>query len=330
MKVFVTRPIPRVGVDLLKKAGHKVTVQPEQKNLSQRELKEALKGKKYDAILSFLTNQIDEDVLKSAGDQLKVVANFAVGFDNVDVKTANARGVVVANTPCIEVSRSVAEHTFALMLSLARRIPEADVFARAKKYKGWDPDLLIGNDIYETTLGIVGLGGIGKEVAKRAAKGFDMKILYTDVKPDREFEKEYNAKYMKLEDLLPLADIVTLHVPLLPSTRHLITTKTLKLMKKNALLINTARGPVVDEKAVLKALYAKKLGGFALDVFECEPAIDCDLTDHYELRALPNVIMTPHIASATVRARDAMATLAAQAIIDVATGKEPKTVVKMK
>lgn len=330
MKVFVTRPIPKLGIDLLKKSGHRVVIQPDRRNLSKKELISAVKGKKFDAILSFLTNQIDEDVLIAGGEQLKVVANFAVGFDNIDVKIANARGVVVANTPCIEVSRSVAEHTFALMLALARRISEADVFTRAGKYKGWDPDLMVGQDIYGKTLGIIGLGGIGREVAHRAVKGFDMKPIYHDVRRDRDFEKEYGAKYMELDKLLSSSDIVTLHVPLLSTTRHLITTKTLRLMKKDALLVNTARGPVVDETAVLKALYSKKIGGFALDVLECEPSIDCNIGDHYELKTCPNVVMTPHIASATVGAREAMARLAAEAIIDVASGREPKTVVKMR
>lgn len=325
--IYITRPIPDNGINLLKKAGHRITLQKERRDLSSRELTAALKAKKPDALLSFLTNRIDARVL-AAAPSLRIISNFAVGYDNIDVDTAHARHVVVANTPCAEVVNSVAEHTFALMLALSRRVVEADTFTRSKKYKGWDPDLLVGNDVYGKTLGIVGLGAIGKGVALRAHKGFGMTILYTDMKRDETFEKEYSATFMPLEKLLSTADIISLHVPLLPSTRHLITTKTLKLMKKTALLVNTARGPVVDEKAILKSLYTKKIGGFALDVFECEPHIDCDPTDRYELAKLSTVIMTPHIASATHGAREGMAREAAQNIIDFFAGKEPKNLIK--
>jgi glyoxylate reductase len=249
-----------------------------------------------------------------------------VGFDNIDIDAAKKRNIIVTNTPSPEISESVAEHTFALLLSLAHRIPEADRFTRAGKYHGWDPHLLLGRDIAGLVLGLVGLGRIGKMVARHAS-AFDMRVLYNDVNRDEEFEKKFSARFMPLQKLLSQSDIVSLHVPLLPSTRHLITTPQLRLMKKDALLINTARGPIVDEKAVLKALYQKKLGGFALDVYECEPAIDCDHTDQYELRKLSNVIMTPHTASATVRTRDAMARLAASNIIDVLAGQTPAAAV---
>lgn len=319
MKIYITRPIPKNGVAMLKAAGHKVTMQPKPLDLPVKELLKAVKG--YDGVLSFLSNPIDDKFFAAAGPALKVVANYAVGYDNIDIAAATQCGIKVSNAPCIEVSRAVAEHAFALMMALSRRIVEADTFTRAKKYKGWDPDLFIGHDMYDTTLGIVGLGGIGKEVAKRAVKGFGMSILYSDMKPDAAFEKEYGAKYVPLKDVLAQSDIVTLHVPLLPSTRHLINAKTLKMMKKTALLINTARGPVVDETAVLKALYASKLAGFGLDVYECEPAIDCNLKDRYELRALSNVVMTPHIASATIRAREGMARVAAENLIAGLAGK---------
>lgn len=322
MNIFITRPIPKVGIDMLKKK-HSVTLQKYRRTLSKKEMIAKVKGRGYDAILCLLTNRIDTAVMDAAGAQLKVLSNYAVGFDNVDLDAARKRKIVVTNTPSEEISISVAEHTFTLMLALSRRIVEADRFARAGKYMGWDPDLLIGQDVYDKTIGLLGMGRIGREVVKRARRGFDATVLYYDLHRDTAFEKEYGVKYATQEKLLKQSDIISLHVPLLPSTRHLIGTKTLRLMKKTALLINTARGPIVDEKAVLKALYAKKLGGYALDVFECEPEIDCDPNDQYELKKLDTVIMTPHIASATRRSRDAMATLAAQNILDVFADKIP-------
>ncbi len=328
MKIFVTRPIPSIAIDMLKKKGHTVSVQRERRNLSRPELIKKVKGKKYDALLCLLTNSIDGAVMDACGPQLKVISNYAVGFDNIDVAAAQKKNIVITNTPAPEVSTSVAEHTFALMLSLARRVVEADRYSRTGKYHGWDPDLLVGSDLHDKVLGLVGMGRIAKEVVKYAHDGFGMRIIYTDMRRDKDFEEQYQARFMTLEKLLQTADIVSLHVPLLPSTKHLINTKTLRFMKKTALLVNTARGPVVDEKAALKALYAKRLGGFALDVFECEPNTDCDPTDQMALKALSNVIMTPHIASATVNARNAMARIAAQNILDVFSGKTPEHVAK--
>ncbi|MBI2484359.1 D-glycerate dehydrogenase [Candidatus Uhrbacteria bacterium] len=321
MNVFVTRPIPQAGIDLLKKKKNvTVRVQAKPINLTKKELMKRVKG--VDAILSLLTNTIDGDVMDAAGPQLKVIANYAVGFDNIDVEAAKKRGIIVTNTPSPEISESVAEHTFALIMALTRRIVEADKFTRAGQYHGWDPKLFLGRDLTGLTLGLVGLGRIGKLVAAHA-RCFGMNVVYFDRKRDAEFEKSTNARYLSMQKLFRQSDVVSLHVPLLPSTRHLINAKTLRLMKKDAFLVNTARGPVVDERAVLKALYEKKLGGFALDVFECEPAIDCDTSDQYELAKLPNVIMTPHTASATVRTRDAMALLAAQSILSALAGKKP-------
>jgi len=328
MNIFITRPIPQIALDMLKKKKHTVTLQRERRNLTKQELIKKVKGKGYHALLCLLTNTVDGDVMDAAGSQLKVISNYAVGFDNIDVVTAKKRGISVTNTPAPEVSASVAEHTFALILSLSRRIVEADRFARTGHYHGWDPDLLVGNDLYDKTLGLIGLGRIGKEVARYAHNGFGVKVLYYDVHRDTNFEKEFSARYMSLSKILQTADIVSLHVPLILSTKHLINVKTLRLMKKTTLLINTARGPVVDEKAALKALSAKKLGGFALDVFECEPNTDCDPTDQLALKKLSNVIMTPHIASATINARNAMARIAAQNILDVFGGKIPEHVAK--
>ncbi len=321
--IFVTRKIPDAGLKLLcAKKNFRVRVSPHDRVLAKEELKKAVKG--VDAILSLLTDKIDGDVLDAAGSKLKVVANYAVGFDNIDLDAAKKRGVIVTNTPGDLVTEAVAEHTFALIMALAHRIAESDAFTKQGKYKGWEPMLLTGTLLLGKTLGVVGLGRIGIGVARRAVKGMGMKVVYFDQRRNEDFEKEYGAKYMRtLDALLKISDVVSLHVPLLPSTRHLISTKQFAKMKTTAFLVNTARGPVVDEKALLQALTKKKIAGAALDVFECEPAIDCDLTDHLELKKMPNVILTPHTASASKEARDQMAELAAQNIIAVLGGKAP-------
>ncbi len=323
--VYITRRIPDVGIALLKKAGFTVKVNQSDTVLSASQLKKAVRG--ADAILSLLTQTIDGAVMDAAGPQLKIVANYAVGYDNIDLVAAQKRGVVVTNTPGM-LTEAVAEHAVMLILALARRVIEADQFTRAKKYQQWEPMLLMGQDIRGKTIGIVGAGRIGAHTARIMHKGFDCQVLYTDVRKHPEIEKELGAQKVSLQTLLKKSDFVSLHVPLLPSTKHLIADKELALMKPNAILINTARGPVVKEKALLKALVKKQIAAAGLDVFECEPAIDCDTSDHYELRAMNNVILTPHIASATVSARDEMARVAAENIIAVLKGKKPLTAVK--
>jgi len=327
MQVFVTRKIHEAGLNLLKKAGFKVTVYPQDQIIDRQALLKGVKGK--DAVLSLLTDKIDGQVFKAAGPKLKIVANYAVGFDNVDLKAAQKHNVIVTNTPSDKVNESVAEHTFALMLALAHRIPEADHFAKRGLYKGWSPTLLNGVDINGKTLGLIGAGRIGAMVARHAVNGFGMKLIYSDMRPNPELEKELGAKKVSQEELLKKADFISLHVPLIPSTVHLISSKQLAMMKTSAFLINTARGPVVDEKALLKALKAKKIAGAGLDVFECEPAIDCDLRDNLELKSFENVILTPHIASATEAARRDMAEIAAKNIIAVLKGKKPLTPAKI-
>jgi len=316
--VYVTRRFPDSGILALKKKGYAVEVYPEDQIIPRKLLLQKVRG--VDALLSLLTDRIDDEVLKAAGPQLKIVANYAVGFDNVDVAAAKKRGIVVTNTPSDKVNEAVAEHTFALMISLARRIPEADVFSKSKKYTGWSPNNFIGTDLYGKTLGIIGAGRIGAAAARRGVKGFGMRLVYSDMRACPQIEKELGAKRLTMEKLLQTSDFVSLHVPLLPSTRHLISIAELTLMKKTAFIINTARGPVVDEKALLRALKTKRIAGAGIDVFECEPAIDCDLTDNLELRSFPNVILTPHIASATIEARQAMSLVAAQNIIAVLSG----------
>lgn len=326
-KIFITRQIPDAGIKLLKKAGYNVSIYPKDEIIPRKELRRAVKG--VDALLPLLTDRIDGEVMDAAGKKLKIIANYAVGFDNVDLEAAKKRGIIVANTPAPEVSETVAEHTFALMIALAHRIAESDAYARAGKYQGWGPLLLLGVDLYGKTLGIVGLGRIGAAVAKRAVKGFGMQVVYSDPRKNPDFEKEFNARYLPLAKLLAVSDFVSLHVPLLPSTRHLISTAEFALMKKTAYLVNTARGPIVDEKALLRALRTGRVAGAGLDVFECEPAIDCDLTDKLALKKFANVVLTPHTASATIEARQAMSKLAAENIIAVLSGKKPLTPAKV-
>ncbi len=317
--IFVTYDIPGSGVARLKKAGYKIDQYKKEALISKKELLAGVKG--ADGLFCMLTEKIDEGVFKAAGKNLKVVANYAVGFDNVDLEAAKKHGVIVANTPSDKVNEAVAEHTFALMISLARRIPEADVFSKAKKYQGWNPKLLTGVDLYGKILGIVGAGRIGAAVARRGVKGFGMKLVYADGRKNEVLEKELGAIHLPLEKLLMVADFISLHVPLLPSTRHLISTAEFSLMKKTAFLVNTARGPVVDEKALLRALRTGRIAGAGLDVFECEPAIDCNISDNLELKSFANVVLTPHIASATVEAREDMSRIAAENIIAVLSGK---------
>lgn len=275
-----------------------------------------------DALLSTLTDKIDGEIMDAGLPTLKIIANFAVGFDNIDVEAAKQKNILVSNTPGV-LTNTVAEHTFALMLAIAHKISEGDRFSRAGLYKAWGPQLLLGTDVSGKTLGIVGLGRIGSRVAEHAVKGFGMKVLYTDVKPSPDFEKEFSAVFVeKLEDLLPQCDFISLHVPLLDSTRHLINETTLKLMKPTAYLINTSRGPIVDEKALAAALAGGVIKGAAIDVFEFEPVITP------ELKQLENIILTPHIASATEETRNKMAELAALNIIEALEGREPPNAVK--
>ena len=321
-KVFVTYQIPESGIALLEEAGYEVTVREEEELISHEDLIAALK--EYDAVLPLLTEQLDAETINQAGGQLKVIANYAVGYDNIDVKTAAGKGIVVTNTPGV-LTEAVGEHTITLLASIARRIVEADAFTRAGKYTGWRPMLLLGSALNGKTLGVVGSGRIGSEVAKRAQGGFAMNIAYNDIKPNPDFEAATGATfYEKLDDMLPEVDAVTLHVPLLDATRHLMNAERLAAMKDTALLVNTSRGPVIDEAALVEALQAKQIAGAAIDVFEDEPTLKPGLTE------LDNVILTPHTASGTIETRSAMSELAAKNIIAVLAGETPPTPVEPK
>ena len=315
-KIFVTRKIPESGIKLLQKSCH-VKIYPKDQVIPKDELIKEVK--QCDALLCLLTDKIDKEVI-DANHKLKIISNYAIGFNNIDVAYATKKGIPVTNTPGKAIVDAVAEHTIALLFAITKRIVEADQFMRAGKYKTWEPLLLLGMELVEKTIGIVGLGRIGSGVAQRA-KAMGMKIVYYDVKRNADFEREFSAQYLSLNNLLKSADVVSVHVPLLPTTKHLIGTKELSLMKKTAYLINTSRGPVIDEKALVQALKQKKIAGAGLDVYEFEPKLATGLTK------LQNVVLTPHIASATIEARSEMSKDAAENILAVLQGKKPKMLV---
>lgn len=320
-RIFVTRAFPGPGIASLKDHGFEVDVFDRDEIIPRKELLQRVKG--VDALLSLLTDKIDTEVMDAAGPSLKIIANYAVGFDNVDLGAAKKRNIIVTNTPVSEMSESVAEFTMALLFAVARRVCEADVFTREKKYTGWSPSLFLGMDLRGKTLGVIGAGRIGTRVAEIARLGLGMSIVYTSRKPDPDLSTRLSAPFLPLDQVLERADVVTLHVPLLPETKHLISTEQFSLMKKDAILLNTSRGPIVDEKALLRALRTGRIAGAGIDVYEAEPAIDTDPSDKLELRAMPNVVMTPHIASATIQTREAMGRLAAANIVAVLTGEKP-------
>ncbi len=328
-KIFVTRKIPGDSLEKLKaESGNEVVISEFGRPLTPEELLEKSKG--VDAILCLLTDRVDSDLMDAIGPQLKIISNYAVGFDNIDVKGASDRGVLVTNTPSEEVDEAVAEHTWALILALTRRVVESDEFVRQEGYfsdkggyKNWEPDLFLGINLIGKTLGIIGLGGIGTMVARRAG-GYKMTIIYNKHTRDTDCEEKMGIKYCDLDTLLAQSDVVTLHVPLTDETRHMINKDTLSKMKKGAFLINTARGPVVQENDLVEALRSGHLAGAALDVFDNEPKISPDLI------AMPNVILTPHIASATHEARQKMGEQAVAAILDTLKGIKPQNLVDEK
>lgn len=300
MKIFVTRKIPEPGLNLLKKE-HEIEVFPHDRIPTKEEIIKGLKGK--DGLLCLLSDTIDKEIINSEPN-LKMIANYAVGYNNIDMEAATKRDIPVSNTPGI-LTDTTAEMAWALIFSVARRIVEADSYSRAGKFKGWGPMLMLGQDVTNKTLGIVGAGRIGTAFALKS-KGFSMKVLYVDGKTNSILEKELGAKKVELQDLLKQSDFISLHVPLLPDTHHLIGEKELCMMKNTAILINTSRGPVIDEKTLVKALKEKWIFGAGLDVYEHEPEIN------EELKKLKNVVLQPHSASATFETRSKMAVMAAE------------------
>lgn len=326
-KIFVTRHIPSPGLELLRSMPEvELDVYTEDQIIPRNELLKRVVG--ADILVSILTDKIDAEVFDAAGPQLKLVANYAVGFDNIDVPEAKKCGIIVTNAPTPEINESVAEHAIALIFALAHRVVETDRFIRDGKYQGWGPELLLGTDIAGKTLGIIGGGAIGSGLAQRMKDGFGVTIIYNDLKPNPKFETDFNASYRTKEALLREADIVSLHVPLLPSTRHLIGSAEFAMMKPTAFLINTARGPVVDTAALVDALELGKLAGAGLDVYEGEPNLALDPATADRLRKLQNVVLTPHTASATVTARAAMSRQVVKNIEEFLVGEAPKNAVK--
>lgn len=312
-KVYITRKIPEIGINLLKQH-FEVEINMEDRPLTKEELINNIEDK--DAVLCQLTDLIDKEVYDRAKN-VKIFANYAVGFNNIDVDEATKRGIIITNTPGV-LSDATADLAWTLLLSVARRIVEADKYTRAGKFKCWSPTLFLGQDLVGKTLGIIGAGRIGKTLAKRSI-GFDMKILYHNRKRDEEMEKMFNAKWVDKDTLLKESDFISLHVPLTKETYHMIGEREFKLMKKTAILINTARGPVVDEKALVKALKEKEIWGAGLDVYEKEPEVEEDL------KKMDNVVLVPHIGSATINTRDNMAKIAAKNIIAVLNNERPLT-----
>lgn len=316
-RVVITRPIQEAGIKKLKE--HFIVDVHSDALMSEKQLKAFVKG--ADAIVSLLTEKISDSVLEAAGPQLKIVAQYAVGFDNIDLEAAKKRGVIVTNTPGFLSGPAVAEHVFNLMFAIARHTVPADKFMRGGKYKQWDPNLFLGQQLTGKTVGIVGGGQIGSIFAGICHKGLGMKVLYTDIVKNERLETELGAKKVALERLLVNSDVVSLHVPLLPSTRHLIGKEQFHIMKPNAILINTSRGPVVDENALVKALSGRVIAGAGLDVFEFEPHLAKGLAK------MESVVVTPHIGSATVDARIAMAECVAKNVTLVLSGKSAENIV---
>ena len=311
-KVLVTREIPDAGLLLLE--GFDVTVLSESPP-ERGELLEAVRGSA--GILPTVTEKMDAEVMNAAGDGLKVIANMAVGYDNVDVQAATERGVVVTNTPEV-LNETTADTSFMLLLAAARRLGEAERLLRSGGWEAWGPMQLTGPDVWGKKLGVVGFGRIGQAVARRA-RGFDMEVLYHDQYRNESAERETGAQYLELDELLRTCDFISVHTPLTPETRHLIGQGELDLMQPTSVLVNSSRGPVVDEGALADALAERHIFAAGLDVYEEEPEV------HPKLLGLENVVLAPHIGSASIETRDKMAALAAENIVAVLSGEEPKT-----
>jgi glyoxylate reductase len=303
-KVFVTRVIPEKGLEIVRDFCD-VDLWPEDMPPTREELLRHMRG--VDGLLCLLTDKVDGELMDEAGAQLKVISNHAVGFDNIDVSAATARNIPVGNTPGV-LTDATADFAFALLMAVARRIPEAERYVHAGRWKTWGPMLLLGVDIQGATLGLIGFGRIGKAMARRAA-GFEMRVIYYDPK-ETKAEPDLNAQGVDFETLLEESDFISLHTPLTPDTRHLIDSETFSRMKPTAVLINTARGPIVDPEALYEALKEKRIFGAGLDVTEPEP-----LPMDSPLLGLDNVVIVPHIASASKSSRDQMSWMAAQNLI---------------
>ncbi|WP_413099965.1 2-hydroxyacid dehydrogenase [Streptomyces sp. Inha503] len=314
MKFLVTTPIPAPGMDILEAAGE---VRVPDRRLSAGELRRECSSSDVDVVVAQLTDVFDRAVLEDA--KIKGISNYAVGYDNVDVATATQRGILVGNTPGV-LTDATADIATLLLLATARRCVEADRFVRAGKFRGWQPELLLGGDVSGTTLGLIGFGRIARATAERAL-GFGMTVRYTTrsgpVHRERLGHLAGRVQFAEWDDLVRTSDFLSLHVPLTDATHHLVDEKTLRAMKPTACLVNTSRGPVVDERALVDALRSGEIAGAGLDVYEDEPALADGLAD------LPNTTLLPHVGSATRSVRATMAEVCANNAVAIARGEMP-------
>ncbi|PMD72299.1 2-hydroxyacid dehydrogenase family protein [Companilactobacillus nuruki] len=316
-RVLVTAKIPQSAFDILKHAELNIEMYSGDGVISKDELIKRIAGKDY--LITPLSTIVDKDVI-NADPELKLIANFGAGFNNIDAKYAREKNIPVTNTPQVSTV-STAEVTTGLIISLSHRIVEGDKLMRTKGFAGWAPLFFLGHELAGKTLGIFGMGQIGQAVAKRMA-AFDMNIIYNQRHAlPADIETNLNAKFVSLDELIKNSDVLTIHAPLTPETTHTFGTEQFRQMKKTAIIINAARGPLIDENDLLKALENNELAGAALDVYEHEP----DVNDGF--KELDNVILTPHIGNATIEARNAMANIVAKNVVLVNDGKDPLYIV---
>ncbi|MGC8954559.1 MAG: 2-hydroxyacid dehydrogenase [Fervidobacterium sp.] len=317
MKIFVTYDIPEKGINLLIERGYEVDVYKGEEFLSQEEM--IARSKNADGIITQLRDTIDRNFIYAL-ERTKIIANYAVGYNNIDIQAAKERGIYVTNTPGV-LTDATADTAFALILAVARKIVQADKFVREGKFVGWKPKLFLGYDLFGKTLGIIGMGRIGQAVAKRAI-GFGMKIVYHNRKRlSEDVEKQFNASYLPLDELMSVSDVISIHTPLTNDTYHLINKERIALMKPSAIIVNTARGPVIDELALYEVLKEGKIAGAGLDVYENEPMLT------HGLEKLENVVLLPHIGSATYETREKMSEMVAVNIIEALEGRIPPNLV---
>ena len=317
-KVYVTRRLPEKVMQLMNKT-FEYDVNPEPRLATREELINGVKN--YGAIITMLNDNIDSDIISMAGPDLKLIANYGVGFNNIDVKAANERGIYVSNTPDV-LTDATADIAFTLLFAAARRVIEGDNIVRTSSF-AWAPEYMLGYDITGKTIGIIGAGRIGANFGRKAALGFNMKVLYYSHRNSEQLDS-IDAEKVELDELLTRCDFISLHVPLTPETKHLIGAAELAKMKSTAILINTARGPVIDEKALAEALTQKVIAAAGLDVYEHEPDVEP------VLKTLKNVVLMPHVGSATFGTRDNMGFLVVRNVEAVLAGKEPVNMVRVK
>ncbi len=318
-EIFITRKVFRDAIDILIKEQHTIDINNSDRILPARELVKKAHGKA--GLICLLNDSIDSALMDKLP-SLKVISNIAVGYDNIDIAAATQRGIMVTNTPGV-LTETTADLTFALLLCAARKIVEADDYIRAGKFKNWQlMQAHMGVDVYEKTLGIVGMGAIGQAMAQRARKGFDMRVIYHSLSRKERAEKKYGAEFVEFNELLAISDFISIHVPLTEKTKHMFSTREFEEMKNTAILVNTARGPVVDEAALVEAIKAGQIRGAALDVFEEEPSVHPEL-----IKMKENVVLAPHIGSASIETRLRMAKMAAMNMAEGLKGNRPPNLV---